>query len=224
LQAQGFHRAEEGIGMKAVLFGVSTLGVGGIYLLTGTPGPDFDRSVSKQPMAVYAAFSALGPAGDVTQGPTRDMPHRITRRIEKKPGESLRYEILCDDRPVVNVDVHFAAMPENKGTRITAEIETHPVELGNAFETEAGVALSMVPQGFIDLQFAHLMNDLADDIEAGRPLPPLDLAHAGIRRAGEPTTAAGRRDENEAARRRASAPSLRPTPMIDPDPHHSGWR
>lgn len=209
--------------MKAVLCGISALGVGGIYLLTGTPGPDFDRTVSRQPLAVYAAFSALGPEGDVSEGPTPRVPHRIVRRIEKKLGESIRYEILCDDRPVVDIDVHFAALPENKGTRITAEIETHPIELGSAFETEGGVALSMVPQGFIDMQFAHMMNDLADDVEAGRPLPPIDLAHAGIRHAQDPTTVAGRRYESEVARREASAPSSRPTPMIDPNPHHA-WR
>lgn len=203
--------------MKAMLGGLSVLGAGGIYLLTGTPGPDFDRIVSKPPMAVYAAFSALGPEGEVTQGPTVDMPHRVTRRIEKKAGESISYEILFDDRPVVDVDLHFAAAPDNKGTRLTAEFDMRPYELGTDFQTDGGIALSMVPTGYIDQQFANFMNGLADDIEAGRPLPPLDLAHTGLRRGHDSTNLAERRYEAEVARRHAGAPMVRPTPMTNPN-------
>lgn len=203
--------------MKAALCGMAALGAGGAYLLTGTPGPDFDRVVARPPMTVYAAFSALGPEGEVTQGPTADMPHRVTRRIVKKLGESIEYEILFDDRPVVDVDLHFAAEPDNKGTRLTAEFDMRPYELGASFETDAGVALSMVPAGYLDIQFAHFMNGLADDIEAGRPLPPLDLAHAGVHPASDATSLAGRRYDAEIARRHAAAPMVRARPMVDPN-------
>jgi hypothetical protein len=204
--------------MKAALCGISALGAGGIYLLAGSPGPDFDRIVNKPPMTVYAAFSALGPEGTISQGPTGDMPHRMARRIEKTPGREIHYEILLDDRPVVDVDLHFAPGPENKGTRLTAEFDLDAYALGSAYETEAGIALSMVPEGYIDQQFASFMNHRVADIEAGRPLPPLDLADSGVRQArATGSSVAQRRRIAERERRQAAAPMVRATPMVDPD-------
>ena len=204
--------------MKAALCGISVLGAGGIYFLAGTPGPDFDRVVNKPPMIVYAAFSALGPEGTITEGPTGDMHHRVTRRIEKTPGREIHYELLLDDRPVVDVDLHFAPGPENKGTHLTAEFDLDAYALGSAYETEAGIALSLVPEGYIDQQFASFMSHRVADIEAGRPLPPLDLASSGIREA-RPTgsNVAERRRIAERERRAAAAPSARATPMVDPN-------
>ena len=204
--------------MKAALCGMSVLGAGGIYFLAGTPGPDFDRVVNKPPMTVYAAFSALGPAGTFSDGPTGDMRHRITRRVEKTPGQEIHYEILLDDRPVVDVDLHFAPGPENKGTHLTAEFDLDAYALGSAYETEAGIALSLVPEGYIDQQFASFMNHRVADIEAGRPLPPFDLASSGIREArATGSSVAERRRIAERERRAAAAPSARATPMVDPD-------
>src|SRR3954468_8525273 len=203
--------------MKAALCGMSLLGAGGIYFLAGTPGPDFDRVVNKPPMIVYAAFSALGPEGTITQGPTGDMQHRMTRRIEKIPGQEIHYEILLDDRPVVDVDLHFAPGPENKGTRLTAEFDLDAYALGSAYETEAGIALSLVPEGYIDQQFASFMNHRVADIEAGRPLPPLDLAGSGVRPRATGASLSERRSIAEGARRQAAAPSARARPMVDPN-------
>jgi hypothetical protein len=204
--------------MKAALCGISALGAGGIYLLAGSPGPDFDRVVNKPPMTVYAAFSALGPAGTISQAPTGNTPHRMTRRIEKTAGQEIHYEILLDDRPVVDVDLHFAPGPDNKGTRLTAEFDLDAYALGSTYETEAGIALSMVPEGFIDQQFASFMNHRVADIEAGRPLPPLDLAGSGVRPARRTgSSVAERRHIAEYERRAAAAPMVRPRPMVDPD-------
>ena len=204
--------------MKAAYCGMSLLGAGGIYLLAGSPGPDFDRVVNKPPMVVYAAFSALGPEGEISQGPTADMPHRVTRRVQKIPGRELHYQILVDDRPVIDADLHFAPGPDNKGTRLTAEFDMDAYPLGAAYETEAGVALSMVPEGFIDQQFARFMDHRVADIEAGRPLPPLDLAGSGVRPArASGATVAERRRIAERERRAAAAPMVRATPMVDPD-------
>src|SRR3954465_11904290 len=106
--------------MKAALCGMSLFGAGGIYMLAGTAGPDFDRIVNKPPMTVYAAFSALGPEGTINEGPTRNNPLPMPPRIEKVPGRELHYQILLDDRPVIDADLHFAPGPDNKGTRLTA--------------------------------------------------------------------------------------------------------
>ncbi|MEA3050500.1 MAG: hypothetical protein QOG84_2336 [Sphingomonadales bacterium] len=204
--------------MKAALCAVSVLGAGGIYLLAGTPGPDFDRVVNKPPMTVYAAFSALGPAGTISEDPTGNTPHRMTRRVEKTAGREIHYEILLDDRPVVDVDLHFAPGPDNRGTRLTAEFDLDAYALGSVYETEAGIALSMVPEGYIDQQFASFMNHRVADIEAGRPLPPFDLASSGVRHA-RPTgsSVAERRHIAERERREAAAPMVRATPMVDPN-------
>ena len=213
--------------MKAILCGISAVGAGGIYFLAGSPGPDFDRVVNKSPMAVYAAFSALGPAGTFTEPRSGDGQHRITRRVEKTPGQEIHYEILLDDRPVVDVDLHFAPGPDDKGTRLTAEFDLDAYALGSSYETEAGIALSMVPNGYLDQQFANFMEHRVADIEAGRPLPPLDLASSGMRHA-RPTgsSVAQRRFIAEHERRAAAAPSARATPMVDPnriaDQHMAG--
>ena len=204
--------------MKAAYCALSALGAGGIYFLAGSPGPDFDRMVNKPPMTVYAAFSALGQEGTTTIGPTAETPHRMTRRIEKTLGREIHYQLLLDDRPVIDADLHFEPGPEDKGTRLTAEFDLDAYALGSAYETEAGIALSMVPEGYIDRQFASFMNHRVADIEAGRPLPPLDLASSGMRQA-RPTgsSVAERRRIAERERRAAAAPMVRATPMVDPD-------
>jgi len=204
--------------MKAAFCGLSALGACGAYMLAGSAGPDFDRIVGKEPMAVYAAFSALGPEGTVSYGPTSDSPHRITRRIEKTLGEEIHYEILVDDRPVIDTRLHFEPGPENKGTRLTAEFDLDAYALGSAYETEAGVALSMVPDGYIDQQFANFMAHRVADIEAGRPLPPLDLADSGMRQARRDGKSVDeRRRIAERERRAAAAPMVRARPMVDPN-------
>jgi hypothetical protein len=204
--------------MKAAFCGLSALSACGVYMLAGSAGPDFDRVVSREPMAVYAAFSALGPEGTVSYGPTADSPHRITRRIEKTLGEEIHYEILVDDRPVIDATLNFEPGPENKGTRLTAEFDLDAYALGAAYETDAGVALSMVPDGYIDRQFASFMAHRVADIEAGRPLPPLDLANSGMRHARrDGKSVAERRRIAERERRAAAAPMVRARPMVDPD-------
>ncbi|TMJ20114.1 MAG: hypothetical protein E6G92_10270 [Alphaproteobacteria bacterium] len=204
--------------MKAAFCGLSLMGACGAYMLAGSAGPDFDRVVGREPMAVYAAFSALGPEGTISLGPSADSKHRVTQRIEKTLGEEIHYEILVDDRPVIDTRLHFEPGPQNKGTRLTAEFDLDAYALGSAYETEAGVALSMVPDGYIDQQFASFMNHRVADIEAGRPLPPLDLDSSGMHQARQSgSSLAARRSIAEEERRAAAAPMVRARPMIDPD-------
>jgi len=201
--------------MKTLLFGIGGTGLCCALLLAGTPGSDFDRVVAREPRVVYAAFSAIAREGTVSEGPTDGFPRRISRRVRKVSGQSINMDFLIDDRPVVEVEVNFA--PVEGGTRITAEFDMDPYELGSAFETEAGVALSMVPQGYLDRQFANFMDDLADDVEAGRPLPPLSLTGSGVQPRRNPDAdILHRRRQAERARRDASRPMMRATPMSDP--------
>lgn len=202
--------------MKGMLLTVAGLGVGGAAWF-GMDGPDFDRVVDRRPIEVYAAFSRLAPEGTVTQPRSDALDRQVSLRVAKTLGETLSYEILFDDRPVVTAELAFAPAGEGgRQTRVTAELEIDEYELGSAFETEAGVALSLVPDSFIDMQFANFMGDMVRDVEAGRPLPPLNLSSAGVRKHNPEANVTLRRASAERARREASRPSATARPMVDP--------
>lgn len=201
--------------MRSILFGVASLGVGG-FAFASLDGPDFDRTLKRAPASVYAAFSQLAPEGSRSEE-TAD-GRRATIRVEKVRGESIHYEILLDDRPVVTAELGFEGADEGRATRMTAEFDMDAYELGSAFETDAGVALSLVPESFIDRQFASFMDDMADDIEAGRSLPPLSLARSGVQAKDNPEASVEvRRELAEQGRRDAVRPMVRPEPMVDPN-------
>jgi len=203
--------------MRAMLLGLAAMGVGGTAFWAGSPGPDFDRQIARSPMEVYAAFSALGEEGEISE-PGQDGAPSVTRRVVKVPGESITLEYLLENRPVLDVELNFEPGAEGRGTRLTAEFDIDAYELGSAFETEAGLALSMVPDSYLDAQFANFMDDMADDIEAGRPLPPLGLQDSSVRRKrSTPGSVEGRRSQARMEQRAASAPMVRPRPMVDPD-------
>ena len=202
--------------MKNILFGVASIGVGGAAWM-GWDSPDFDRTISRPPAAVYAAFSALAAEGSRSESAGDGSGRTATIRVEKTRGESIHYEILLDDRPVVTADLAFAAAEEGRATRMTAELDIDAYELGSAFETQAGVALSLIPDSFIDRQFASFLDDMVKDVEAGRPLPALGLARSGIQRSGsDSTNVTTRRLHAEAQRRAASRPVTDAAPMLDP--------
>jgi len=203
--------------MRALLLGAAAIGFGGTAFWAGSAGPDFDRQIKRSPAEVYAAFSALGESGVITHPGERGQPS-VTRRVVKVPNQSIQLEYLFDNRPVLDVDLNFEPGEDGHGTRLTAEFDIDAYELGSAYETEAGLALSMVPQSYLDAQFANFMDDMADDIEAGRHLPPLDLQHPGVQpKRSTPTSLAGRRSQMRMEQRAASAPSVRPRPMVDPN-------
>jgi hypothetical protein len=202
--------------MKTTLLSMTGLGVCGAAYL-GSDSPDFDRVVRKSPAEAYAAFSALAQEGTIQmpQGPAGD--RKISIRVGKEEGESIRYEILFDDRPVVTADLGFEPATAGDGqTRLTAELDIDAYELGSAVEMEGGEALVLVPDFLIDMQFAEFMSDMVDDIEAGRSLPPLALERTRVRtREGGPSQ---HRAGVESARRAASRPTARPEPMMRPTP------
>jgi len=203
--------------MRGMLFGLAAMGVGGTAYWAGSPGPDFDRYINRPQMNVYAAFSALAQEGETTEPATDGMPS-MTRRVVKVRGETIQVEFLFDDRPVFDVELNFEPGPDGRGTRMTAELDIDAYELGSAFETEAGVALSLVPDSYIDTQFANFMDDMAEDIEAGRPLAPLGLDDAGVRRnRASPASAEARRAQAAEGQREAARPMMRPEPMTDPN-------
>ena len=209
--------------MKNFVLSVAGLGVGGAAWY-GIDSPDFDRTINRPPAAVYAAFSELSEEGTFAAPEDEDLGRTVSIRTVKAQGEAINYEILVDDRPVVTAELTFSPAGEGgSATRMTAEFDIDAFELGSAFETEAGVALSMVPDAYFDRQFAAFMSDLADDIEAGRPLPPLEGNRLGVRERGsagaQPSRGAMMRDQRAAAR-----PMTDARPMVDPEAAAEAYR
>lgn len=201
--------------MKTVLFAVAGLGVGGAAYV-GADAPDFDGMVRMSRPQVYAAFSTLAPEGITTAPATDELGHKVSIRVRKENGESLRYEILFDDDPVVTADLNFEEAGDAQ-TRLTAELDINAYKLGSSFQMEAGLGLAMVPDSVIDEQFAELMREMVGQIETGRPLQALGLERAGVRRQNEGESLSERRSEAARARRAAVAPMTRAEPTVDPN-------
>lgn len=203
--------------MKSVIFGIAGLGVGGAAIFGFADGPDFDRIVNRRPIEVYAAFSALAQEGILTQPARAGFP-ASTLKVTKVIGQSIHYEIDFSDRPALTADLHFEPAGEGgRQTRMTAELDLDGQALGSAFETDAGMALSMVPERVIDAQFASFMEGMVHDVESGRPLPALGLGRTGIRQAREGATLSERRYEAQSAQRAAARPMSDAAPMVDPN-------
>jgi len=121
---------------------------------------------------------------------------------------------------VVEADLTFEpAGDDGRQTRMTAELDIDGYELGNAFQTDAGVMLSAVPDRFVDAQFSRFMEHMVRDIEAGRPLPPLGTSSMGVRQSTSARLEADpdyRRSRAEAQQRAAVRPMNDARPMVDP--------
>lgn len=205
--------------MKSLILGMAGLCAGGTAWYM-SDSPDFDRIVKRPPAQVYAAFSRLARQGSVTPPGQPDEEPRLSFRVDKVEGRSIHYEVRVDQRPAVEVDLTFAAAGEDgRQTRLTAELDLDTAALGNEFHTEGGVALALLQGRVVDGEFARFMNHLADELEAGRPLPPLTARALGVREASarvefDPRM---RRARAEAERRAAARPMSNARPMVDPD-------
>lgn len=205
--------------MKILLLGMSGLCAGGAAWYMAD-SPDFDRVVKKSPAQVYAAFSALADRGTVTAPGQSGKGPRISFRVDKVDGRSIHYEIQLDQRPVVVADLNFEPAGEGGGqTRMTAEMDFDASGLGPEFQTDGGVALAMLQDRVIDARFAALMDDLTDDLEAGRPLQPPRASDVGVRNTNSPAELDPdlRRARAEARQRAAVRPMNNGRPMVDPN-------
>lgn len=205
--------------MKLLILGVSGLFAGGAAWYM-QDSPDFDRIVKRSPAQVYAAFSALAQQGTVTPPGQNGKGPRIAFRVDKVDGRSIHYEIQFNERPAVQVDLAFAAAGEGgTQTRLTGELNLDTSALGNAFETDAGIALPLLQDRVVDASFARFMDQLVDDLDAGRPLRPLRASDMGVREVTTnlDETPRMRRARAEAQQREAARPMSDARPMVDPD-------
>ncbi len=203
--------------MKALMLCGALCAGGAAWYLSDSP--DFDRIVRKSPTQVYAAFSALAQQGIVTPpGQTGPGP-RISFKVEKVTGQSIHYEVQFDSKPVVTADLNFAAAGDDgRQTRMTAELDIDTSALGPEFQTDRGVALSMLQERFIDAEFARFMDTMVAEVEAGHPLPPLGTHSLGVREVsnGMEADPGLRRARAEARQRAAARPMNDARPMVDP--------
>lgn len=204
--------------MKGFIIGVAGLGAGGAAWY-GIDTPDFDRTINRSPTAVYTAFARLSNEGTVRAPADNELGREIAIRTSKERGKSLRYEIMVDNRAVLTADLNFEPAGDGtNATRVTAELDIDALEIGSALETDAGLALSMVPDSYFDAQFARFMDDLADRVESGRPLPPLrgDALGMGVHRRASADVDERRRDASR-EQRAAVRPMTEARPMVDPN-------
>lgn len=204
--------------MKSLVAGFGGLCACGAWYMSDSP--DFDRVVKKTPTEVYAAFSRLAQEGTVVPPNQTGPGPRVSFMVQKTQGQTIHYEIRFNDRPVVEADLNFEpAGDDGRQTRMTAELDIDTFELGSAYQTEAGVALSMVPDRFIDGQFSRFMDHMVRDVEAGRPLPPLGTSSFGVRNAS--SSRLGDSDYHRANARMRQRDAGRPMqdarPMVDPN-------
>src|SRR5207253_6106668 len=150
--------------MKLLILGMTGLCAGGTAWYM-SDSPDFDRVVKKSPAQVYATFSQLAQQGTITPPGQEGKGPRISFRVAKVEGRSIHYEIQFDQRPAVQADLTFAAAGEDgRQTRLTAELDVDTSALGTSFQTEGGIALSMLQDRVIDAEFARMMNRAVDNI------------------------------------------------------------
>ena len=135
----------------------------------GRPGPDFDRFIDRPPINVLP-LPRIGNEGTVTE-PASATPHR-TRGITKIGGHRSS-SIAARHRPVMEVEP--SSRRDRTAKARAPENSTQCLRVGSSFETPAGVALSLVPILFLQ-PVRPLMDEMADDIAAGRPLDPLGFA------------------------------------------------
>ncbi|HVQ06968.1 MAG TPA: hypothetical protein VMS43_00890 [Allosphingosinicella sp.] len=209
--------------MKAALLSIMGLGVGGAAYFGIHDKPDFDRVVNRPQMEVYAAFSALAPEGTVSI-PDPGSGHRVTFKVTKVNGESIGYEIQLDDRPVVEAELSFAPAGDAGQTRMTAEVDLDEEALGSAFQMESGIALSLLSERMIDREFARLMGHMASEVESRRPLTPVGMDLASLRRARAEIGVAARRHDAATGPDAAARPMTRAEPMVDPNRAAAAYR
>jgi hypothetical protein len=121
---------------------LGVVGVGGVgaaaYMGTGGPD-DFIAHVNKSPQAVYAAFSALGPEGEISLPGRNGWGGVLKQRIVKVANEQVKIEVEVDGETLISAEVQLR--PEGDGTRIAAELDFNKAAINDLVEDAGGAPI-----------------------------------------------------------------------------------
>jgi hypothetical protein len=208
------------VSVKAIMLGVA--GVGGVgaaaYMGTGGGPDDFIGHVNKSPQAVYAAFSALGPAGEISLPGARGWGSGVKQRIVKVANEQIKIEVEINGETLVSAEVQLS--PEGDGTRIAAELDFNSAAM-NELVKEAGgppVPTFAFEEYLLDQAFAHAMREAVERIEEGKPL--LSLAATRARWGSDSSSrgsTSGTRSSGTWEQRQAVRPQMDARPTLNPN-------
>lgn len=203
--------------MKSIMFGVAGVGgIGAVALSTGGGADDFTAVVSKPPAVVYAAFSELGPAGEI-HFPTIDgWGARLKQRVVKVQDEQVKLEILVDEEALITAEVQLA--PDGEGTRLAAELDLNQSLLTRIMREQGVPTIPTMAfeDMLVDHAFGTAMREAVDRIERGTPLMSIWETHQRWGSANGSGTFSYR-SPNGTWREPAVRPQVVPRPALDPD-------
>lgn len=197
-------------------------GIGGVgaaaYVGSGGGPDDFVGHVNKSPQAVYAAFSALGPEGEISVPGQGGWGSTVKRRIVKVTNEQVKIEVEVKGEVLVSAEVQIA--PEGDGTRLAAEIDFNTAAMNDLMREEGGptVPRQIFEEYMLDQAFAQAMQEAVSRIEEGKPL--VSLAATGARWGSDGSTHGSRPSGSRGGswqQRQAVRPQLEARPAIDPN-------
>ena len=198
--------------MKAMLFGMAALGIGGAFMTGSMGGHDAERTVAQPIEVVYGAVSDMAPEG-VQAGNGGD-PDAYSVKVEKDPGNSITYRILDDEKMVAEVKFGFESAGEGS-TRITADLEIDKPAFAQ-IDDDSAPRIAAMPDGLLNMGLRRAVREMGEMIENGMPLPTLMEREASLRNEAEMSVGA-RSYRARAQQRAAAAPMSSAKPMVDPN-------
>lgn len=175
--------------MRTLLCSCAAVGAGGWVVAGNGAAPDFDRTLPKSATSVYAAFSELAAAGEVTSPPKPGVPS-VTIRVRKAEGREIDYEVLVDGGAAVTVSLDFEPVENGAATRVTGELDINQVRIAQLARIAEGaggdgsvpIAVASMPASLYDYAFGQWMESMTDIIAEGGRLPSLESSQQSAMR------------------------------------------
>jgi hypothetical protein len=149
------------------LIGPTLVGAG--YLAGSIYGRDAEQLVHKSPSVSYAAMeTALGNvrhSGTTSFDGGTPMPYEIN--VEHVADHHLLIHLLFDGKQGAEADVDFLPQNDGKDTMIVAQVHSNHAVLRTALAGTNKAKLAYAPDWMLNLSMRPLLQQLAQQIEAG---------------------------------------------------------
>ena len=154
--------------IRAILSGAAAMV--SLYLIVGSYGTDVERVVKRPLPEVYTSVENLflGRSGTVTIT-DEGKPKRVDVLVDRVPEKSIRYRVDLEGKPVLDMNIAFAAAGNGAATELSGEMsmEQDFVRIVSGGDPEKSRHIA----GFaVDHQFAQMIGQIGDAIEADQPL------------------------------------------------------